>query len=376
MKLSTFINTHMDSILAEWDAFARTLGSVAAGMTDLALRDHAKQILQAVAEDIESLQSNVQQSRKSKGWNIDERDSAASEHGRIRQENGFTMVQMIAEYRALRAVVLRLWLQKVGQITESTITDMLRFNEGIDQAVAESTARYMEQAGRTRDTFLAILGHDLRNPLAAMLVAGEYLAVPNLDADKIAQLGGQVRRSAAAMGGMVNDLLEYARTQLGGGIPVARHDADVQDICKAAIDEVAMANPGCGLELKLSGDLSGSFDSARLQQALINLLTNAVQYRSDEHPVRVVAAEEEGTIVIHVQNRGPVIPQDALQAIFNPLVQLANEGHYKGRPSTSLGLGLFIAREITEAHDGTISAESSQSYGTVFTIRIPKMAAR
>jgi hypothetical protein len=157
MKLSSFITTHMETILTEWDAFARTLGPAATGMTDLALRDHAKQILQATARDIESEQSAAQQSNKSKGWEKDERDSAASEHGKIRQEDGFTMMQMVAEYRALRATVLRLWLQQVKNVTEETTTDMLRFNEAIDQAVAESTARYTEQAARTRDTFLAIL---------------------------------------------------------------------------------------------------------------------------------------------------------------------------------------------------------------------------
>ena len=141
MKLSTFINTRMESILVEWDAFARTLGPAATEMTDLALRDHAKQILESIAENIESVQSTEQQSKKSKGWESDERESAASEHGRLREENGFTMVQMVAEYRALRAVILRLWLQEVKHVTEATITDMLRFNEAIDQAVAESTAR-------------------------------------------------------------------------------------------------------------------------------------------------------------------------------------------------------------------------------------------
>ena len=372
MKLSSFINLHMETILAEWDAFARTLGPAATSMTDVALRDHAKQILQAVAKDIESEQSVGQQSDKSKGWQQDERDSAASQHGVIRQEDGFTMVQMVAEYRALRATVLRLWLPYVKHVTEETTSDMLRFNEAIDQAVAESTARYTEQAARTRDTFLAILGHDLRTPLAAMAMAGDYLTVPNVGTPKTAEVGERVKRSAAAMSSMVNDLLEYARTQLGSGIPITRDRTDAQGICESAIAEVEIAHPDCQFELNASGNLAGSFDFPRLRQALINLLSNAVQYRSKEHPVRVLVSEEKDAIIIRVQNQGPVIPPDSLEAIFNPLVQLAGYGQQEGRPSTSLGLGLFIAREITEAHDGTISAESDKNSGTVFTIRLPK----
>lgn len=176
-------------------------------MTDKALRDHAKQFLQAVAKDIESQQSGDQGSNKSKGW---QRDSAASQHGIIRQDDGFTMIQMVAEYRALRATVLRLWMPHVKQVPEETTTDMIRFNEAIDQAVAESTARYTEQAARTRDTFLAILGHDLRTPLTAMAMAGEFLTMPDVGTEKTAEVGDHVKRSAASMSAMVNDLLEYA----------------------------------------------------------------------------------------------------------------------------------------------------------------------
>lgn len=372
MKLSYFITEKMETILMEWDAFARTLGPAATGMTDEALRDHARQILQAAAKDIDSEQSAAQEATKSKGHAKDDTGSAASEHGRIRQEDGFTMIQMVAEYRALRATVLRLWLPHVAHVTNETTADMLRFNESIDQAVAESTARYTEQTARTRDTFLAILGHDLRTPLAAMAMAGDYLTAPNVGTQQTAVVGGQVKRSAAVMSSMVDDLLEYARAQLGSGIPILRDDTNMQALLETAIGEVQMAYPHCQFEVRISGTLIGSFDGARLRQAIVNLLTNAVQYRAQEHPVAVSASEVKDAIIIQVQNQGPVIPQDALQAIFNPLVQLAGDELQDGRPSTSLGLGLFIAREITAAHGGTITAESDDSSGTVFTIRLPK----
>lgn len=148
----------------------------------------------------------------------------------------------------------------------------------------------------------------------------------------------------------------------------------MQGICQSAIDEVNAAHPDCEFELNTSGNLVVSFDTARLWQALINLLSNAIQYRAKEYPVKVLVAEEKDTVIIQVQNQGPVIPADSLEAIFSPLVQLAGDGQQEGRPSTSLGLGLFIAREIIEAHEGTITAESNASAGTVFTMRLPKAA--
>jgi signal transduction histidine kinase len=372
MKMSFFINENMEAILADWESFARTLLPAATGMTELALRDHAKQILKEAAIRIERQQSPQQASDKSKGLALDDTESAASVHGALRQESGFTMTQMVAEYRALRASVLRLWLPHLKEVTETTTSDMLRFNEAIDQAVAESTARFTEKTTRARDTFLAILGHDLRTPLAAMAMAGDYLTVSNVGTGKTHEIGLHVKRSAASMGSMVNDLLEYARTQLGTNMPISRGPADAHDICKAALADVSVAHPDCLIELTASEDLTGVFDHARLQQALTNLLSNAVQYRGADHPITLSAIGEPDAVILRVQNWGPVIPKESLEAIFNPLVQLAGNEHEKDRPSTSLGLGLFIAREITEAHGGTITAQSSEGSGTIFTMRLPR----
>lgn len=375
MKLSSFINQEMEAILVEWEAFARTLLPAATGMTELALRDHAKQILKEAAIGIEKDQTSLQQTEKSKGLEPDDTESAASVHGALRQESGFSMIQMVAEYRALRATVLRLWLPQVAEVTEASANDMLRFNEAMDQAVAESTTRFTEQTSRARDTFLAILGHDLRTPLAAMAMAGDYLTSAAVGTKQTQEVGSRVKRSAATMRSMVNDLLEYARTQLGSSMPVERRPADLLDICKAALEDVSAAHPECVIELKASGNLTGQFDSARLQQALTNLLTNAVQYRAEEHPIMLSASEVQDGIVLRVRNRGPVIPKDSLEAIFNPLVQLSGDGHQEGRPSTSLGLGLYIAREITKAHGGTITADSSECSGTTFTMQLARTQA-
>ena len=375
MKLSTFITAHLQKILFEWDAFARTLFPASPAPPHHILRDHAGEILQEIVVDLDTHQTAEQQTEKSKGQadeNVNKK-SAAAIHGTMRQASGFTLTQLTAEYRALRATVLRLWMPHMQLGTPESATDMMRFNEAMDQALAESVVTYSENADRTRDTFLAILGHDLRSPLFTMKLAGSYLMRPAIGTEATRETGARVARSAANMTAMVNDLLEYARTQLGSGIPLTQLPENMAAICQAALDDAQAGYPDCPFELQAPGDLSGSFDSARLQQLFSNLLNNAAQYRDDTRAVTITARGEADSITVQVRNHGPVIPAASLQAIFDPLVQLSvEEGHHEGPPSSSLGLGLFIAREITTAHGGTLTVASNEHSGTVFTVRLPR----
>ncbi|MDB5842762.1 MAG: putative two-component sensor histidine kinase [Polaromonas sp.] len=376
MKLSTFITAHIEKILFEWDVFAKTLFPALPAPPQNLLRDHAREILQAIVIDLDTHQTAEQQAEKSKGQADEDVDkkSAAAIHGTLRQASGFTLTQLAAEYRALRATVFRLWLPHMQPGTQDSSTDMMRFNEAMDQALAESVVTYSENADRTRDTFLAILGHDLRSPLFTMKLAGSYLMRPAIGTEATREMGVRVARSAANMTAMVNDLLEYARTQLGGGIPLTLLTEDMARICQAALDDAQAGYPDCPFELEASGDLSGFFDRARLQQLFSNLLNNAAQYRDDTRAVTITALGDADSITVQVCNHGPVIPAPSLQAIFDPLVQLSVEqGLQEGAPSSSLGLGLFIAREITMAHGGTITVASNEHSGTVFTVKLPRM---
>jgi K+-sensing histidine kinase KdpD len=375
MKLSKFINSHMEEILAEWDLFARSLQPASTGMSNSDLRDHGKEILQAIARDINTAESSKQQSQKSKGLAPSGASggSAAASHGEKRYDSGFTLLQLIAEYRAMRASVLRLWMP---QITRQSSNDVMRFNEAIDQALSESALTFSDHTTRTRNTFLAILGHDLRSPLATMTMAGDYLTRPKVGTDSTKQVGARVKRSAATMTTMVKDLLEYTRTQLDGKIPITLNLADMKDICQAAVDDASAAHPECVFKLNASGELLNDFDGPRLQQVFSNLLNNAAQYRTKTEPVVISASGEADSIIVEVKNIGPAIPPESLEAIFNPLVQLSVDENQDGRPTTSLGLGLFIAREITIAHGGTIEAQSDATSGNVFTVRFPRTVHR
>ena len=378
MKLSQFISAHLENILVEWDIFARSLFPASPPPPPHVLRDHAREILLEIIADLDRPQTAIEQKKKSEGQDLENIDkkSPAAVHGTLRQASGFNLTQLTAEYRALRATVLRLWLPHIEPGAQNSSLDMMRFNEAMDQALAESVVTYSENSDRTRDTFLAILGHDLRSPLSTMSMAGTFLVRPSIGSDDTRQIGARVARSAANMTSMINDLLEYARTQLGGGIPLTLGQVSLREVCQAARDDTQAAYPDCPFALETSGDLSGSFDGPRLQQLFSNLLNNAAQYRDATHPVTLSVHGDADFITVQVCNLGPVSPAESLRAIFDPMVQLSvNPGEQQGAPSSSLGLGLFIAREITSAHGGTITAASNQESGTVFTVKLPRTLA-
>lgn len=375
MKLSKFILNHLDEIEAEWNAFARSLSKPGVTVPVADLQDHARQMLQAIAADMETIESQQQKKTKSltQVSTIHGQNTAASTHGSLRQIGGFTMPQLTAEFRAMRASVLRLWMQKSTRASKGDTEEIMRFNEAIDQALQESAIRFSEQSNRTRDTFLAILGHDLRSPLATMTMAGTFLVRPTIDQANAIQIGARVARSAATMTTMVNDLLEYARTQLGGAIPMRPVLADIAQICQSAVDDASAAHPDCVFRLEVVGERIGDYDAARLAQVFSNLLNNAAQYKSHDHAITISTFGDLDATTVQVKNYGPPIPEALLAAIFDPLVQLSVATEQKGPASTSLGLGLFIAREITTSHGGSIGVESSLKDGTVFTVRLPRV---
>src|SRR4051812_47884318 len=166
-RLSSFIRQNIEPILDEWETFARSLPQGEA-MNVGALRDHAKDMLAVIANDLDDPQTAKQQTDKARGES-DARagtvPTAAQEHGAGRAESGFTVAQMVAEFRALRASVMRLWSDTQQTARSEDLADMTRFNEAIDQAIAESITRYTEEIGQSKERFLAILGHDLRTPV-------------------------------------------------------------------------------------------------------------------------------------------------------------------------------------------------------------------
>lgn len=378
MRFSAFILDNLDAIVAEWETFAKTL-LPAAHMTPLALRDHCREILLAVADDMETRETVEERAAKSKGWTESTAtpDTAATAHGALRQLSGFDLVQLVAEFRALRASTLALWQRAKGMEAGSAFEENVRFNEAIDKALAESVKSYSGNVDASRDMFLAILGHDLRGPLSGISMASSLLGRSDLSETSRQQAVGRIKRASFEMSRLITDLLEYTRSRLGAGIPVELARCDLGPVCEEAIESIRGARPEQKFRVQLSGDLSTQADAPRLQQVLSNLLNNAVQHGDREAGVTLLAEGERDAVVLKVCNAGKPIPPDALTAIFEPLVQVtsSSSGALDERSKTSLGLGLFIVREIVLGHKGTISVTSTAEEGTVFRIRLPRQIA-
>lgn len=374
MKLSTFITTHIDQIIDEWESFARTLGPVADAMTTLALQDHAKGILQEIALDIATTQDADEQLDKSQDLTpgANNANSAASIHGRLRHASDFSLLQLSAEFRALRATVLRLWLPEVTAMSRSTVYEMVRFNEAIDQALAESIVTYSERDDQTREMFLAILGHDLRAPLATLSMAGDLLQAESACNEKQGMIGERVTRSSRLMAIMVDDLIGYTRTQLGSGMPITPKLVDVDQICQESIEDANSIHPNTNFSFTRSSNMTGYFDSVRLHQLFTNLLVNAAQYGEKNRPVTLTTASSSKHLMVQVKNFGTPIAERDLMSVFKPLVQLTASDELDARPKTSLGLGLFVSKEIATAHGGTITVTSDMENGTIFTVCLPR----
>jgi len=339
-------------------------------MDSLALRDHAEKILQAVAQDLSQSQTRDAQQSKSLGLaavDFEATETAAQTHAELRARSGFDINQLAAEYRALRASVLRLWLDSGANALESE--DMIRFNEAIDQALAESVAAFSAQVEQARNLLLGVLGHDLRSPLNVIHLTAQYLGRLNAGND-VSLAASRLIYSGQRMQGLLDDLLDFNRTSLGLGIGIDPKPIDLKDTLTGQISEVRAAHPGVDVTLSAVGDCRGHWAPGRLQQLLSNLLVNAIKYGAPNEPVRVSLIGEDLEVRIEVANQGPPIDKSALSEIFNPLKRGPHTERHKSSDG-SLGLGLYIAGEIARAHRGTIEASSNEQE-TVFVVTLPR----
>ena len=376
MRLADFILGNIEPILSEWEVFARSI-QAGATMDKLALRDHAEQILRATALDMTSAQTAAQKSSKSKGTQDTgpagaQLNGASDEHAVGRVESGFDLIAVVAEYRALRASVIRLWRHSAPSFHSNDLEDLTRFNESIDQSLAKAVRSFTRRIDRSRQMFLAILGHDLRNPLHALMMSAQVLSRSGRQDAESLEMAAQISTSASAMAKMINDLLDFTGAGLGSAMPVTPAPMDLEHVCREVIDEMRSAYPQRTLRFDARGDLHGQWDRARLRQVVSNLLGNAIQHGALDGPVDLTANGEAPDVTISVHNGGAPIPADALATIFDPLVRGSSPELQRQRRPGSIGLGLYIARAVVTAHGGSIDVISSASAGTVFTVRLPR----
>ena len=271
--------------------------------------------------------------------------------------------QIVSEYRALRASVLASWDAAGG----TDAVGVGRFNEALDQAIVAAVERYTTMAAHYHDQSLGILGHDLRNPLSAVIAGATLLSGDALSPPQRREIANRVVTSAKRMNRMVADLLDLTRTRFGDAIPIERTSVDFAKLGEQIASEHASQHTA-GVRFVARGDLRGEWDADRLAQVVSNLVRNAIEHGADR-PVTITAEGRRDDVVIDVHNFGPPIPESALRTLFDPLTRQRD-------PSVKhagLGLGLYIAWHVVEAHEGDIRVESNAG-GTRFVVRLPRKA--
>jgi len=376
MKLAHCIQDEIDQIVEEWEAFARSTIPQARDLSVEELRDHAHVLLQAVIADMQVEQPGQAQQAKSRGDlpnNSPEVTKTAQGHAEHRFAQGFTLNQMVSEYRALRASVLRRYTDAMGLVDRAALDGVIRFGETMDQGLTESISWYAGKVTESRGLLLGVLGHDMRTPLGAARMSAQYLLqTEGLDKDQMKAVA-RIVNSTGRMRTMVDDLLDFTKTALGVKLPISTAPFDIGEVCAEVIAEVGALHPGRSIEFERGGDLNGTWDSARIAQLVANLVSNAVQHGDSEFPVVVSAKADGDGVAIRVHNFGSLVSPDARATLFDPLKQTSQVGLARHKGSSGLGLGLYIAKEIAVSHGGSIEVTSTEKDGTSFVAKLPRV---
>lgn len=244
------------------------------------------------------------------------------------------------------------------------------FGTATDVDEQERREQDLVDAGAFRDRLVGIVGHDLRNPLAAIAMATARLIKRGNLPEEEAKSVARVQASADRIGRILDQLLDMTRARLGDGIPVNPRPCELAPIATEVVDELRAGKPEVTFDLRIDGNTAGVWDAGRLEQAVSNLVGNAVQHGQPGGPVAILVTGEADSVSVSVHNRGEPIPADLLPSIFNPFTKGARGRKQPG----SLGLGLFIVAEIVRSHRGQMEVTSTAEAGTTFTFRIPRRA--
>ena len=374
MGLAGFIRRNLDSLTVEWEQYASTLPA-ARGLDEEALRDSSRELLAAIAAEVASVTNPQPDERPDiqRLGSAPEVTACAHRHAVARLAQGFTLDQMASEYQALRSNVMRRWTRE-DPLRPTSVEEVVRFNAALDQGWVEAMVWYGQRVETARELFLAVLSHDLRTPLGTVMMSAEMLVHDQSLNSRAASLAARIVKSGDRISRMVEDLLDFTRSRLGVRLPITVSRCELGQLVRQTIEELALAHADADLREECEEDLWGEWDPSRLCQMLSNLVGNALQHGDAGKPVEVVAAHVGDDVVISIHNEGAPIPAEAISQVFEPLMRgNAQEGERRGRQQ-SLGLGLYIARQIARAHGGDIEAASSAEAGTTFTIRLPKSA--
>lgn len=373
MTLAQLIQREVDSIVGEWEQFARTSIPPAQDLSPEELRDHARLLLLAVSADLQTAQGSEDQHDKSRGElpdNAPQLTKMAHAHAQHRFAQRFTLDQMLSEIRALRASVLRRWVDRCSHWDRREVEESIRFGEAMDQALTEAVTLFGGKVDESRGLLLGVLGHDIRTPLGAIRMSAQLLErTKGLD-DRQLKAVQRILSSSDSMRTMVDDILDFTQTSLGTRLPITRTACDLKVVCAEVVAELEALHPERHIRLECAGDLAGTWDAGRVGQMVSNLVRNAIQHGHPERGVTVTVKGGLNDVAIDVHNEGNPIPATARAALFEAMANARDVGGNRHSGSSGLGLGLYIARQIAAAHGGSIDVVSSQQEGTRFTARL------
>jgi signal transduction histidine kinase len=229
---------------------------------------------------------------------------------------------------------------------------------------AEERERELRSVAEFREMFIGILGHDLRNPLGSIVTAAALLLRRGRLDDQDAETVARIIRGSQRMARMITQLLDLTRARLGGGIPIAPTPTDLGEVCRNVVEEFEAA-----IQLRVEGDLTGTWDKDRLAEVLSNLAGNAIEYAAPGTVVIVEAHADGAEVVVEISNQGDPIPADLLPFIFEPFRRARQ---HEESATGNLGLGLYIAHQIVLSHGGTLDAHSADGT-TTLVMRLPRL---
>ncbi|HEY6882118.1 MAG TPA: HAMP domain-containing sensor histidine kinase [Polyangiales bacterium] len=270
-------------------------------------------------------------------------------------------------------------LRAQREANQALVLSALRASEQVDDALAararaeqevlalKTDEHELRATAAFRERMIGIIGHDLRTPLNTILIASGLVAsrgtLDAADADLLAR----IVRSCQRMARMIGELSDFTRARLGGGFTLVLGQADLGAICRDIVEDIRITTD-VPLRLVTNGDLSGVWDADRLVQALSNIVSNAIDHAAPGTAVSIHARAEGRWVTLEITNAGQCIPPELLPVIFCAF-RRAQTG--VGERSGHLGLGLFVASEITQAHGGTLEVRSSEG-STTFTMALPR----
>lgn len=352
--VAAFLRHEQAKIARLWEDEVRCDLPALRTLTRPVLIDHLPEFLDGLADWLEG---NVERAERAFRGLVEG-------HALQRLGYGVGLETLTREYSKLRIVLMRELLELPS--TQEVRASLLRMHEGMDRAINDAMQRYASRREEVRERFITILGHDLRDPLSTVMISANALASdPGLTSDQ-RMVAARISRACNRMQRMINDVLDFARGHLGGGIPANPTLNDMGEICRAAADEAIGANPEREITVDFRGDLRGAFDRDRVHQAITNLISNAIHHT--EEKIEVAAYEGDGGHAIYtdVTSHGPPIPEHIRRQLFDPFA------HFDGAsPRHGLGLGLYIVQQIALAHGGLCSVDSEDS-ATTFRIRWPR----